>query len=69
MRLSHPSFPRRLESQSDSLVPTHNIPWRDLDCDAVTTPFNDTIQYSSTPLKVCVFSYHVVIDLLFLKTF
>ena len=34
------------------------------DCDAVTTPFNDTIQYSSTLLKVCVFPNHLLLDVL-----
>ena len=31
-----------------------------LDCDAVTTPFNEPIQYSSTLLKVCVLSRSLV---------
>ena len=32
---------------------------------SVTTPLDDPIQYSSTLLKVCVFSNHLLLDLIF----
>ena len=65
-------FTRRMGSQSESLVPKQGISFNlpdmsliRLNCDAVATPFNDTIQYSCVLLKVCVFLNHLILDLVF----
>ena len=42
-----------------------DVPLVRLNCDAATTSLDDPIQYSSTLLKVCVFSNHLLLDLIF----